>query len=48
MITETWQWMVIVGECTILALMPLFLIVWNLDTHRRQVQMLKEAKRCGK
>lgn len=26
MITETWQWMVIVGECFILAIAPLLLI----------------------
>ena len=35
MITETWQWMVIVGECAILAIAPLLLIVLGIETRKR-------------
>jgi hypothetical protein len=48
MITEPWQMMVIVGECVILAVAPLLLILSNIETHKHQVAMLKEeAKRFG-
>jgi hypothetical protein len=35
MLTETWQWMVVIGECFILAVVPIIFIVARINKRRR-------------